>query len=231
MVKHYFRTWWQIVSRPIYFYSTLKEENWKDQSLSFMLITAWLSAMAVTLAIFLVQYVPIGSTLVEGVKGYKFIFILPVLITLAAVFFTITLLIIGGLMVAAYGALCYAVGFILHYVYLVLGGKGSQNRMIQSSFYSSAVFLVILLPAFFSLLVRYGGLDFPLFRAGYNFFLVMAVLFIYGLLAVAGRKTYHVPKWKAFTGALIPVIFLLLLLVLFDKMAVSKLQSWITPLK
>jgi hypothetical protein len=231
MIKWYFEIWWLIVARPIYFYSVMKEENWREKSLSFMLITAWISAAAAAAAIFIIQYVPIGSTLVEGVKGPKFIFILPVLITLAAVFYLITLLILGGLMVAAYGILSYATGFSLHYIYLWLGGKGSMNRMIQGCLYASAVFLVILLPVFFSLLVRYGGLDFSLFRAGYNFFLSMAVIFLYGLWAVAGRKNYNVPKWKAFAGALIPAIFLLIFQVVFDKIAVSKLQTWIIPLK
>ncbi len=231
MIKWYFETWWRIVARPIYFYTAIKEEHWREKPLSFMLITAWISAAAIAAVIFIIQYIPIGSTLVEGVKGFKFIFILPVLITLAAVFFAITMLILGGLMVAAYGMLCYAAGFALHYIYLWLGGKGSVNRMIQSSLYASAVFLVILLPAFFSLLVRYGGLDFSLFRAGYNFFLSMAILFLYGLWAVAGRKNYNIPKWKAFAGAVIPVIFLLIFQVVFDKIAVSKLQTWITPLK
>ena len=231
MIKWYFEAWWQILARPIYFYSTLKEENWREKPFSFMLFTAWICAAAAAAAIFVIQYVPIGSTLVEGVRGLKFVFILPVLVTLAAVFYIITLLIVGGLMVAAYGLLCWAAALSLHYIYCWLGGKGSLNRMVQSCLYSSAVFLVVLLPVFLSLLVRSGGLDFNLFRAGYNFFLLMALIFIYGLWSVAGRKNYDLPKWKAFAGAITPVIFLLIFYLLFDKMASSKLQTWITPLK
>lgn len=227
----YFKTWWTIIARPIYFYTKLKEESWKEKSLTFLLQTSWILAAGIALSIFVIQYVPIGATLVDGVKGFKFIIILPVLITLALVFFGITLLILGGVLALALGAAFCAVGFVLHYTYLLMGGKGSLNRMVQSSLYSSAVALAGLFPALFAILTRYNLLDFSLFRVGYNLVYAMTILFVYGLWAVAGRKTYNVPKWKAFVGALVPVVLLLLFGFAFDKMALSKIETWIAPLK
>jgi len=226
------------VAQPIYFYTKLKEEDWKEKALTFLMISSWLLAAAVTLAIFVIQYIPIGSTLVEGITGWKFLIILPVLITLALVFFMITLLILGGAMVIVFGAAFYLLGLALHYVYLLLGavpagrqGKGHLNQMLQDSFYSSAVVLAGIFPVLFALLTKAGTLDFSLFRVGYNLVYGLTLLYVYGLWAVAGRKVYGVPKWKAFAGALVPIIFLLIFGFVFDKIALSKLEAWITPLK
>ena len=134
-MKNYIKTWWTIIFRPIYFYTKLKEEDWKENSLTFMLITTWILALAATLVIFIIQYIPIGSTLVEGVAGFRFVIVLPVLVALAFVFFIITFLILGGVLTLSFFALFFLIGVLLHYVYLFLGGKGSLNRMIQSSFY------------------------------------------------------------------------------------------------
>ncbi|MFC1637729.1 hypothetical protein ACFL1W_01780 [Candidatus Margulisiibacteriota bacterium] len=227
-IRKYLGTWWTIIFRPIYFYTKLKEEDWKEGALTFFLISSWLLALAATLVIFVLQYIPIGSTLVEGVAGFKFIIILPVLLTLIFVFFVVTFLILGGFFAAAFFIMFYLVGIVLHYTYLFLGGKGSLNRMVQSALYSSAVLLVGLVILFMTILTKYAGLDFMLFRAGFNFFYFLMLLFAYGLWAVAGRKTYGVAKWQAFLGAVAPVIILLIFGLLFDKIALSKLQPWIS---
>ncbi|MEE8637941.1 MAG: hypothetical protein V3T21_02740, partial [Candidatus Margulisiibacteriota bacterium] len=174
------------------------------------------------------QYISIGITLVERVSGFKLILILPVFITLALVFFLITVLILVGVFAFAFFILFYAVGLLLHYVYLFLGGKGSLNRMLQCMFYSSAAMIfgvIILLLMIFN---AYAKLDFSLFRAGFNSIYYLILLYIYGLWAVAGRKTYGVVRWKAFLGAVLPVIILLIFGIVFDKIALPKLQPWIT---
>ena len=122
----------------------------------------------------------------------------------------------------------YAIAVVLHYVYIGLGGKGSLNRMVQSCFYSSAALVAGLLVLLLMILNKYAGMDFILFRYGYNTIYYLMVLYVYGLWAVAGRKTYRVHKWQAFLGAIAPVILLLIFGVLFDKIALSKLQPWIS---
>jgi hypothetical protein len=230
-LREYFVTWWTIIARPILFFSRLKEEDWKENALTFLLQTAWLLAGAVALAIFIIQFIPIGSTLVVEVHGAKMILIAPVMITLALVFFLLTFLIVGGVLALGLGCAFYALGLVLHYTYIMLGGKGSLNRMVQNSFYSSAIVLVGLFPALFAILSRYGLLDVSLFAVGFNVVYYLTVLFIYGLWAVAGRKVYSLPKWKAFLGALAPVIVLLIFGLAFDKIALGKLEVWIAPLK
>jgi hypothetical protein len=228
IIADYCTAWWTIILRPIYFYTKMKVDDWREQSLTFLLITSWTMGLAATLVIFVLQYIPIGSTLVEGVSGFKFILILPVLLTLIFVFFVITFLIMGGLFSFAFFILFYLCGVILHYVYHALGGKGSMNRMIQSVLYSSAALQAGLVVFLLMLLTKYAGLDFTLFRYGYNFIYFLISLYIYGLWAVAGRKAFGVSKWRAFLGAAVPVIFLLIFGILFDKIALSKLESWIT---
>lgn len=227
-ISNYLKTWWTIMLRPIYFYAKLKEDNWQGESLTFLLITAWILAAAATIIVFLLQYVPIGSTLVDGVKGARFILITPVLLTLMFVFFLITLLIIGGLFVSGLFVLFYLVAAALHYIYVGLGGKGHLNRMLQCVFFSSAAFLAGLVIIFLTLSTRYGGLDFSLFRAGFGFIYFLILVFVYGLWAVAGRKVYNISKVKAFAGALAPIIILLIFGFLFDKIALPLLRPWIS---
>lgn len=227
-IRWFLETWWTVILRPIYFYTKLKEESWQEKALTFFILNSWVLGTAATLVVFIVHYIPMGGTLVEGVSGYKFILILPVLATLALVFFLITLLILVGMLASAFFVLFCGLAYLLHYVYIFLGGRGSLNRMLQGMLYSSAIMafgLFIFLMMVFS---GYGLLDFSLFRAGLGFVYFMALLYGYGLWAVAGRKIYGVPKWKAFLGAALPVIFLLIFGVLFDKIALPKLQPWIS---
>ena len=214
--------------RPIYFYTRLREENWKENPLTFLLSTSWLLAFLAAWVVFIVQYVPIGATLIEGLVGLKLIIILPVLITLALVFFVITFFIIGGLTILGFFVMFGVVALILHYTYLALGGKGKIERILQESFYSVAIALFFSFLLVLMLFTKYGGLDFHLFRVGFEVIYFLTILYGYGLWAIAGRKAYGVPKWKAFLGALVPVICLLIFGLAFDKIALSKLLPWIT---
>lgn len=227
-MANYMALWRQIILQPIYFYTKLKEQDWREEPLTFALITSWIIAFGGALVIFVDQYIPIGSTLLEKVPASRFVLIVPVLAVLAFIFFLITFIILGGVFVCAFFAALSLTAYVLHYTYLLLGGRGSVQRMIQSLLYSSAVFVVALLIMVLMILTKYAGMDFALFRAGYNFIYLMMMIYIYGLWAVAGRKVYGVPKWKAFVGALAPVLFLLIFGVVFDKIALPKLQSWIT---
>jgi hypothetical protein len=230
-LMEYFVEWWIIIARPILFYTRLKEESWQGKSLTFFIYSAWLLAFFASLAIFIIQFVPIGGTLVAGIVGLKFIIILPVLLTMAFAFFMITFLIVGGLLVIVFGAKFIALAFILHYIYRVLGGRSQVNRMIQSMLYSSAVVLFLCLPALFGIMTRYNLLELSLFKVGFNIVFVFLTVYVYGLWAVAGRKAYGVPRWKAFAGALAPALLMLIFLFIFDKIGVTKLESWIAPLK
>jgi hypothetical protein len=227
-IKLYIKDYWTIMTQPILFYSVMVEENWQEKALTFCFITARTLAVVATIVVFIIQYIPIGSTLVSGVSGLRFLLVLPVLITLAFVFFMITLLIIGGAFTMLLMGAMYILGVVLHYVYtFLLGGKGSMNRMIQSLLYSNAAFMSMIFVMFLMILTKYVGLPFSLFRVGFNVTYFFTLLYLYGLWAIAGRKTYGISKWKAFLGAILPIIVMLIFGVIFDKMALSKLQPWI----
>jgi lipopolysaccharide export LptBFGC system permease protein LptF len=81
------------------------------------------------------------------------------------------------------------------------------------------------------MLTRYGLLEMALFRVGFNLCFGLTVIFAYGLWAVSGRKVYGVTKGQAFIGALVPVFLLLIFGLVFDKIALGKLEAWIAPLK
>ena len=228
IMSDYINTWWTIMVRPIYFYTKLREEDWKENALTFLLISSWILAALAALIVFIIQYLPIGATLIEGVAGLKLIIILPVLFTLALVFFLITFFIIGGLMILGFFAMFAVVAVILHYTFTILGGKGRLERVLQKSFYSAAIILFFSFLLILMLLTKYGGLDFHLFRVGFELIYFFTVLYGYGLWAIAGRKAYGIPKWKAFVGALVPAICLLIFGLAFDKIALSKLRPWIT---
>ncbi|MEA3492832.1 MAG: hypothetical protein U9R38_00430 [Candidatus Margulisiibacteriota bacterium] len=227
-LKNYCNTWWAIIMQPIWFYTRLKEEDWREKSLSFLLITSWIIGLSAAIVIFVVQYVPIGGTLIEGLHGLNFLMIMPVLATLAFVFFVITLLILGGAFSLGFFLMFYLTGVVLHYVYIFLKGKGSMNRMIQSMFYSTAAIQSVLLVLLLMIISKFGSLSFQLFQVGFEVIYFFTLLYLYGLWAIAGRKTYGVPKWLAFAGAIVPVILLLIFGILFDKIALSRLQPWIT---
>jgi hypothetical protein len=227
-MKEYCKNWWMIIMQPILFYTKLKEESWREKALTFLIYTSWILGFAAAIIVFIIQYVPIGATLVEGLAGLKFIMIMPVLATLAFVFFLITFLILGGMFTLGFFVMFSLIGIVLHYVYIFLSGKGTMNRMLQMMFYSSAAAQSILLILGLMILSKFAGLTFPLFRVGFNVVYYLTLLYFYGLWAIAGRKTYGVPKWKAFLGAIVPIILLLIFGVLFDKIALSQLQPWIT---
>jgi hypothetical protein len=214
--------------RPIYFYARLKEESWQKDATSFALITSWLIGFFTSVIIFILHYIPIGSTLVEKVAGYKLVIVMPVILMLALVFFLMTFMILSGLLVIGIFFAMLALGCFLHYVNIKMGGKGSLNRMLQDMLYSSAVLPMASLVMIFTFFTKYGGMDFSLFRAGYNFFYFLSLLYIYGLWAIAGRKVYGIPKWKAFAGAIVPLIVLLIFGLVFDKMMLPRLQSWVS---
>jgi len=228
VIKDYWDNCYAIIVRPIYFYTKLKDESWKEASLTFLLQTSWILGFLATIVVFILQYLSVGGALLEGISGFKIIIILPVLLALIFVFFLITFLILGGLFAFSFFLLLCLVSIILHYTYLFLGGKGNLNRTLISSLYSGAVLLAGAFVFVLMIFTKYGGLDFSLFRVGYNFIYFLMLLYIYGLWAIAGRKTYGISRTKAFLGAAVPIIVLLIFGVLFDKIALSKLQPWIS---
>lgn len=227
-IQSYLVTWWTIMVRPIYFFTLLEDESWQGKSLTFFLVNAWLLAFLAALDVFLLQYVPIGAHLLAGINGFSLLVVFPVVLTLSLAFFTMTFLIAGGAFIVGLFIALWLLAVLLHYIWTFFGGQASLNRMLQSTFYCSAA-LLIMVPVFLLMLApKFFGLAPDLFRTGYNFIYFMMAIYAYGLLAVAGRRNYGVARWQAFAGALVPFILLLIFGLIFDKIALSKLQLFIS---
>jgi ABC-type transport system involved in multi-copper enzyme maturation permease subunit len=82
-----------------------------------------------------------------------------------------------------------------------------------------------------ALTIKYGLLDLATFRVGYNFIYFLVSIYLYGLWAIAFRNITSTVKWKAFALAVVPFILLLILGLAFDKIALTKVETWIAPLK
>ncbi|MBU0501779.1 MAG: hypothetical protein KJ811_00855, partial [Candidatus Margulisbacteria bacterium] len=133
-----------------------------------------------------------------------------------------------GLFTSLFFVMFYVAAIVLHYVFLFLGGSGSLNQKIQNIFYSSAALLFAVIIFGLMFLTKQTAFSFELFRSGFNAIYFLICLYMYGLWAVSGRKNYGIAKWKAFLGALIPLVVLLIFGFLFDKIALSKFAPWIS---
>jgi len=89
------------------------------------------------------------------------------------------------------------------------------------------VILVGIFPVLMILLSKRGILDFTNYRIGYNIVYSFAVLYLYGLEAIAIRKTHKVEKWQAFVAALLPAVLLIILGMVVNKM-LPRFANWIT---
>jgi len=227
MFKWYLDILFTVLVRPILFYTKLPPGEWEDESLTFCGINCWILALFTTLVVFINQLIPVGATLVEGITGFKLLLISPVMLVLAFMFFVIVYSILGGVFMALFISLFYVLGALMYWGGRILGGKGQYLQNLKTSLYSSAVILVGIFPILMILLSKRGILDFTNYKIGYNIVYSFAVLYLYGLDAIAIRKTQKVLKWQAFVAALLPAVLLIILGMVANKM-LPRLANWIT---
>lgn len=227
MFKKYLETVWLIFLRPILFYTKLPAVNWKDEPLVFCSTTAWVISFCVSLVVFVNQLAPIGVTLPVEVHGWRLILIAPVMVVLAFMFFVIVYSIVGGVLMALLLALFYLVGWLLHFGGRLMGGKSGAAESLKDAYYSSAVSLIMIFPILAGILSRRGIMDFTNFKIGYNIGYSLFVLYLYGILAIASRKTHGIDRWKAFVAALIPIAFMILLGLAVSMVLLKKIQNFV----
>jgi hypothetical protein len=213
--------------RPILFFTRLPAGAWTEGSVNFVGITAWILALAVTLVIFITQYVPIGNTLWEGVPVAKLILVVPVMALLAGMFFLVTITILGGVFMAGLLGLFYVLGAILYWSSRLLGGQGEYPQMLKASNYSSAVMLIFVLPILMMILTKRGILDFTNFRIGFNMTCSFAVLYLYGLQAIINRKLTGLSRPWAFASALLAALAMVILALGINFVILPKIAPWI----
>ncbi len=224
-IKWYADLWQKIIARPILFYTVMPREDWKEEPLTFITLSSWILGLALTIAIFITQYVPIGKYLLEGLSGVQLVIVSPVTVTLAFVFFAMTYIIVGGFLMGALIFLLVVCGAIEHYILKLIGGKGDLKIMINAFFYSGAVFIFGLLPSLLAILTKWHFLNFWQFRISENLIYYFSCLYIYGLWSIAGRKIHDVPRWKAFVGAVIPVLILVAINVVLSSKILPRIEN------
>ncbi|MFH1618194.1 MAG: hypothetical protein ABIJ26_03940 [Candidatus Margulisiibacteriota bacterium] len=228
MLKWYFDTWCKIMFRPIYFFTLMPEGEWTEEPVSFAAISSWIVAAVLSCVIFITQYIPIGVTLVGGISGMKFLIIFPVLLLLSFMFFLITFVISGGMLMVAFFCLFYALGYILHYALKFAGGKGRLADTVKSSFYSSGVVVFGVIPLILAMIVKRDILTFGFFMVGYNIIYFMAALYYYGLISIAVKKCEHLSKGKALVFGVLPLAVFVLLGIFVNKYLLPAIEPFLS---
>ncbi|MBU0767425.1 hypothetical protein KKF55_06670 [Patescibacteria group bacterium] len=206
----------------------MPEGEWIEEPVTFSGISAWILAFVTSLLIFFTQYVPIGKTLIEGISGLRFVWILPVLLLLAFMFFLMTFVICGGVFMAAFLCLFYALGYIEHFAARFMGGTGKLEDTIKGSLYCSGIIVLGCLALFLAPFVKKEVLTFGLFMVGYNIVYFCSVLYFYGLISIAAKKSENLPRHSALIVSLVPLLILMLIGILSNKLLIPAIKPFIT---
>ena len=147
---------------------------------------------------------------------------------LAFTFFVITYSITFGLFLVLILLLFWLLAVLLYYTgNLLAKGPGDYLKYLKASFYSSAVVIAFILPILFVILTKNRLMDFTNYVVGYNIIYSLVVLFLYGLEAIIARKAHGLKKWKAFVSALVPLLFMVIVGILANKVILPKIMPWI----
>jgi len=199
--------------------------TWREESLSFAMITGWVIAITLTAVFFINNYIPTGLSLIEGISQRKLIIIIPVLSVMGVAFFAMTALILGGIFICAIVGLMFFCAAVLNLLLLLLGGKGNFAEVFKASLFASGVFLTGLLNILLMIPVKHDLLSFSDWINGERVIFYCSAVFMYGLFSILGRKTHNLPKWKAFLAATVPFIILVALNIILSAKILPKLGS------
>jgi hypothetical protein len=227
MLKKYLDTVFMLMVQPILFYTKMPAGSWRDESLAFCGATSWIVSFFVSLTVFVNQLLPVGLTLWVQVHGWKMLIVSPIAAVLACMFFIIVYSIVGGILMAGFLALFYALGYLLNLGGKWMGGKAELNQSVKASYYGSVSALVLVLAAVLAIFSKKGALDFTNFKIGYNIVYSFFVLYLYGIMAIASRKTHGVERGKAFVAALVPITLLIIVGIAVNLVLINKIQNWV----
>lgn len=227
MIKEYFKTWLLVISSPAVFFAGKENQEWFEEPLNFLGITALIFAFFATLIVFLNQYIPMGAVLIEGIKGVKLLFIFPVVVALAFAFFALTFLVMAGCMLAVFIAVFYGAAVLIYVPLRACTEKKVFFETVKASFYSSAAALIGIIPILLLYFVKKGIFTFSHFMLLYYIVLVVVLAYFYRLLGRAATRLYPVPKSKVLTVTLIPILILLTAGAFFGLKILPKLAPLI----
>jgi len=227
-MKWYIENFINIISKPILFYEKIPGTSWSEEPLTFAMITGWILSFAITLVLFINNYLPTGLSLIEGISGRKLFITVPVLAVMGIAFFIMTLLIIGGIVIAAILSLLLMCGVILNFLLVLLGGSGNLFEIMKAMLFSSAALLSGLINILLMIMVKYKLMTFADWITGERVIYYCTCVFLYGIFAILGRKTHKIDKWKAFLASTIPIIILILINIVFSAKILPKLAGMLS---
>jgi len=213
--------------KPVLFFQDMPKSSWREEPLSFAMITSWILALALTVIVFFNNYLPTGLTLIEGIQGQKLLIVVPVLAVMGFAFFAMTALILVGLMNIAVIGLMIFCAAVLNLLLVLLGGKGTVFEVVKASFYASATLLAGLINIVLMVAVKYKLMSFTDWISGERVIYYCACVYIYGLFSIIGRKTHNVPRWKAFLAATVPLVILVMVNIFLSSKVLPKLAGFL----
>ncbi|MFC1559606.1 YIP1 family protein [Candidatus Margulisiibacteriota bacterium] len=228
LAKAYLDVWWKVMLRPIFFFQDMPEGKWSEAALTFMLATSWILSFGITLAIFIIMYIPTGLNLIEGLKGRELVLATPVLLLMGVVFFIMTILIVALFVIAVLLALSFAVAGILNALLILLGGASNFSETLKAVFYSNAIFLMGLFTVLFAVMVKWQVLSFDDWLVGESTLFYASAVYLYGLWSIAGKKVHGVSRWKAFLAAVFPFLVLVIVNIFLSMKVLPKIETWIS---
>jgi len=224
-MKWYIENLWNIMTRPIQFFDNMPAGTWMEAPLTFSLITGWIMAFALTFVVFINNYLPTGLSLIEGIAGKKLIITVPVLAVMGVAFFIMTVLIIGGMIIAAILGLFFVCAAILNFLLILLGGSGNIFDVIKACLFSSGAILSGILNILLMIAVKYKAMSFGNWITGERVVFYCTAVFLYGIFSIIGRKMHKVERWKAFLAATVPLILLVLFNIVFSAKILPKMEG------
>ena len=226
-VQWYIETLIKVITSPILFFQDMPKGSWKEDSLSFALVTGWIMALALTFVVFVNSYLPTGLSLIEGIAGKKLIIVIPVLAVMGFVFFAMTALIVGGMLILMILGLLFMCAAVLNFLLILLGGSGNIFEVIKATLYTSGALLAGLINIFLMICVKYKLLSFSNWIAGERVIYYAVCIYLYGLFGILGKKTHKVTKLKALLAAAVPVVVLILVNIIFSSKILPKFAGFL----
>lgn len=227
MFKNYLDNLSKLIFRPILFFATIPEGDWYEKPVTFAGVTTLILSILLTGVIFITQYLPIGATLLEKVNPSKYIIVSPVFFVLGCIFFIMTLILIFGALLALILGIYWFLAVLLYFSSKALGFAGDYLKDVKAMFFVSGTALVFALPILMIIMTKNRLMDFTNFVIGYNMLYSFWIIYLYGMFAIIARKEHGLPKSKAFVAAILPVLFLILVGILANKVILPKFQPWI----
>lgn len=213
---------------PVAYLSSEIRSNWKEEPLSFALITGWILSLALTTVVFTNSYLPTGLSLIDGIYGKKLLIVVPVLMVMGFVFYTMTLLIIGGLLNIMILLFVFILSCILNLILILLGGNSNIWDTFKALLYGAFPFLLALVNIFLMILVKYKLLSLGFWIASEKVIFFIMAIYLFYIFAAAGRTVHKVNSFKSYLAAALPFLIILAVNFIISEKILPKVAGFLS---